>query len=498
MARHERRQHLLLRRLTWIAGGVAIVLVVVTAWAVVRLNSNITRVDVSQAIGTDRPSDAGGEGSRGPVNILLMGSDTRSGLGTDAYGNDAEAGGNHSDTTLLVHLSNDRDWATVVSIPRDSMVPGPPGCDPKTPYDQWPIVMWNQNFPVGGAGCTIRAIEGNTGIFVDYYATVNFVGFSKMVDALGGIEVCTQEAIDDPASNLSIPAGRQTLNGDQALGYVRVRHNVGDGSDMSRIERQQAFMSSVVTKATSSEMLVRPDKLYGFLDAATQSLTTNIDFWTMRDIALSLRTIKTENITFVTVPVEDYVPDPNRVQWASAADSIWAEIRADRKLGTGVSDSPSPASTVDEGPLTVSPADISVTVLNASGVRGLATAAGAQLQALGFANVGLGDAAHAQGATVLYEPGNREAARTVAAAFPGATLTEQSGLGNVVQVVLGAYSPDVVEIPNRIGTDPLPTQSVHATPSATPSDSPSGSPSTSEPVNRSEINPRTADSDICS
>lgn len=128
----------------------------------------------------------------------------------------------------------------------------------------------------------------------------------------------------------------------------------------------------------------------------------------------------------------------------------------------------------------------------------MATAAGAQLQALGFANVGLGDAAHAQGATVLYEPGNREAARTVAAAFPGATLTEQSGLGNVVQVVLGAYSPDVVEIPNRIGTDPLPTQSVHATPSATPSDSPSGSPSTSEPVNRSEINPRTADSDICS
>lgn len=497
MDRHKHRRHPLLRRITWLAGGLAILLVVVTAWAALRLNSNITRVDVTQALGTDRPTDAGGQGSTGPLNILLMGTDTRAGLGTDAYGNDAEAGGNHSDTTLLVHLSAERDWATVVSIPRDSMVPGPPGCDPNVDFDQWPIAMWNTNFPVGGAGCAIRALEGNTGVFIDHYATVNFVGFGKMVDALGGIEVCTNVPINDPASNLSIEAGRQTLNGDQALGYVRVRHGVGDGSDMSRIERQQAFMSSVVQKATSSEMLVRPDKMYGFLSAATQSLTTDpgLDLTTMRDIALSLRSIKMENVTFVTVPVEEYAPDPNRVQWAAAADSIWAEIRADRRLGTGVADSPSPSSTVDEGPLTVSPADIQVQVLNASGVKGLATSVASQLQALGFPAVTVGDAAHAQGVTVLYEPGNREAARTVAAAFPGATLAEKAGVGTVVEVVAGSYSPDVVEIPNRIGTEPLPTQSVHATPDASSS---SGSPSSGAPLNRAEVNPRTAAQDICS
>ncbi len=465
---------------------------VLTGAAYFKLNSNITRVDVSKQLGI-RPSDPGktaASAATEPVNILILGSDTRKGLGTDAYGDDTIEGGDHSDTNLLVHLSGDRTWATVVSIPRDSMTPAPPDCSPDVPFEQWTVRQWNYNYRQGGAGCTIRTLEGNTGVFVDHYAAVNFTGFASMVDALGGIEVCTKQAIEDPASGLSLTPGRHTLDGKDALAYVRARKTLGDGSDIGRIHRQQAFMSSVVQKATATSILLRPDRLYAFLDAATKSLTTDpaLDTGEMKDIALSLRKLQAKDVTFVTVPIQEYPADPNRVEWAPAADQIWEEIKADRRLGSSTTPSPSAAAS-SMGPLTVSPQDIAVQVLNASGVRGLAGQVSAALTVQGFKSVTVGDAAVTDGAKVFYSQGQAEAARTVAAAFPGATMIEQEGLGEVIQVVLGRNSPDVVEIPNRLGTAPLPTPTVHA------SSAPLPSPSVGS---WDAITPRTADQDICS
>ncbi|MGL5929233.1 MAG: LCP family protein, partial [Dermatophilaceae bacterium] len=239
------------------------------AFAAWRLSANVTRVDVSDALG-DRPvqTDA--------VNLLLLGSDSREGEGNDQYGADADRGVK-SDTNLLVHLSADRSWATVVSIPRDSMVAAPPDCAADAPREEWDVRQWNHNYREGGVGCLIRTLEGNTDLFVDHYAVVDFRGFKDMVDALGGVEVCSAEPIDDPNSGLELDAGRQRLDGEQALAYVRTRKSVGDGSDLGRIERQQAFLSSVVQEATSSRLLARPDRLYRFLDAATSSLTTDPD-----------------------------------------------------------------------------------------------------------------------------------------------------------------------------------------------------------------------------
>jgi LCP family protein required for cell wall assembly len=451
--------------------GALVVAVGGTAFAAWHLNANITKIDVSAAIGKDRPTQMAG--TTEAVNLLLIGSDTREGAGNDGYGdNDGMLGGGaHSDTNLLVHLSADRSWATVVSIPRDSMTMAPPRCSATAPKSEWHMRQWNQNYGIGGTGCVIRTLEGNTGVFVDHYAVVDFRGFKQMVNALGGVEVCTPQAVDDPNTHLQLAPGRHTLDGRQALQYVRARKSLGDGSDLQRINRQQAFLSSVMQKATSTQLLVQPNRLYSFLDAATTSLTTDPQFGlgTMKDLAGSVKGIGLDEIQFVTVPNEPYTPDPNRVQWQASADKIWSALREDRPVG-GSKKPATSAPTPTPSPLTVSPDEVSVRVVNASGMPGLARQAAAALAVQGFAGVMTSNApAGPTGAHVEYSGNAAEAARTVAAALPGAKVAKVAGLGSTVRVTLGSGAPDVVEVPNRLGSDPLPTPSITATPVPTES-----------------------------
>lgn len=315
----------------------------------VRLASNIHRLDISALLGEDRPARA-----QGPLNVLVMGSDTRTGIGTTRFGTDTVEGGAHSDTNLLVHLSADRQRAVVVSIPRDSMTRAPRDCtDPRSRAQDGPVRQWNRNFTLGGPACTIRTLEAATGVFVDHFVVVDFRGFADMVDALGGVDVCTPVPIRDEDSALDLPAGRHHLDGERALGYVRVRKTLGDGSDLGRIERQQAFLSSVAQEATSSRLLARPDRLYRFLDAATRSMTTDpgLSVGGMQDIAASLQDLGVENIELVTVPTRPYPRDPNRVEWAPAATGLWAAIREDREL-PGTRAPQRSRSTQGEGPST--------------------------------------------------------------------------------------------------------------------------------------------------
>ncbi len=470
------------KRVVVIVTVLVVVLGVGGAFAAWRLNANIRKVDVSGSLGTDRPTRA--PQAAEAVNILLIGSDTREGEGNDAIGKVAEDPGQHSDTNLLVHLSADRDWATVVSIPRDSMTKAPPDCSTTAPKDSWVTRQWNHNYMIGGAGCLIRTLEGNTGIFVDHYAVVDFRGFQSMVDALGGVEVCTSEPIDDRNSKLKLTAGRHTLGGEEALAYVRTRKSVGDGSDLGRITRQQTFLASIAQEATSSRLLFQPTRLYGFLDAATKSLTTDPEFGlgTMKDLAESVRGIGLDNIAFVTVPNEPYEPDPNRVQWEDSADLIWESFREDRAIGekNAPPDTPSPT----QSPLTVSPDAISIQLLNGSGVSGLATQDAEMLEVQGFTVTGTRNTAGAApGVLVEYSEGQQEAARTVAAAYPGAKVEAAEGLGTVVRVTLGPGAVPPVEVPNRTGTAPLPTPSV-----TVPAPEASATPT---------ISSRPADKDIC-
>ena len=459
------------------AAAVAVVVLVAGAVGVAwwRLEGNITRLDLSDDLASDRPTQ-----QEGPLNILLIGSDTRVGQGTS---DESQVSGARSDTTLVAHLSADRQHVTVVSIPRDSMVPIPPDCDAKVAKQDWPVQQFNSAFSVGGPACLINTVEAATDLRVDHFAVVDFRGFQGMVDALGGVPVCTNEAIDDPKAKLDIPAGRQVLDGEQALGYVRTRYAEGDGSDLGRIERQQAFLSSIVQEATRTSLLLRPDRLYAFLDAATRSLTTDegLGVGEMRDIAGSIKDTGIENIAFVTVPTETYPQDPNRVQWTDAADTLWRTLRQDRPI-TEPSASASPSPSASEPALTVTPPEVGpVVVVNATGVDGLAREMADALRVQGFDPVTTDSTTERpDGVVVTHGPGLADEARTVAAAFPGSTVEEDSALGEGIRVTVGAGAKAVVEVPNRTGTEPLPTPSVTA------------------PAPKGEITTRTADQDICS
>ncbi|HYO19165.1 MAG TPA: LCP family protein, partial [Dermatophilaceae bacterium] len=314
-----------------LAGGLALLLVLGVG-AYFKLNGNITRLDVSKLLGRRPANSAGADkvSNLKPLNVLVMGSDTRVDLGTTKFGTTPGGG---SDTTLLVHLSGDRKSAVVVSIPRDSMVKAPRDCkDPDSSVADGQVRMFNSNFNQGGPACVIRTFEGNTGkltggdgIFVDHFIVVDFTGFQSMVAALGTVEVCLPKAVKDRKSKLNLPKGRSQVSGDQALAFVRTRDGLGDGSDISRIDRQQAFMSAMVQKATSSKMLLRPDMLYKFLLAATDSLTVDKGLGTnrMREMAQSVVGLEPSQIRFVTVPVTVYPPDHNRRQWLPAADVLW-------------------------------------------------------------------------------------------------------------------------------------------------------------------------------
>ena len=433
--------------------------------AYTNLSGNIVKVDLLPSLGTARPTTV----VEGPLNILVMGSDTRQGIGTTEYGTDTIEGGAHSDTNLLVHLSADRDRAMVVSIPRDSMVPAPADCDDlDSTVADGVVRQWNLNYNKGGPSCVIRTLEGNTDIRVDHFVVIDFAGFQQMVDALGGIEVCLSEDVSDADAAFELTAGRHLLDGKQALGYVRVRKQLGDGSDLGRIERQQAFMSSVAQKAMSTSLLLRPDRLYSFLDAATESMTTDSELGTtsLARIANSVRSIGLDKVEFVTVPTEAYPEDPNRVQWTADADVLWEAIRYDRPL-TPEPSAPagSPTASVPPAePLTVRPDQVSVSVVNASGVSGLARQTVSALAVQGFVamaggNLPVGDV---QGTVIRHTAASAEAARTVQAAFPDSVLVldETVGAAIVVQMGPGAHNP--VEVPNRLGVEPLPPMPVSA------------------------------------
>ena len=490
MAQRRANRHPRLRRTSIIvAAGLVLLLTLGTA-AYVKLNSNITKYDVSKLLGQRPKNNVAADKLTNlkPLNILVIGSDTRD-LGTSSYGTTAGA---RSDTTLIVHLSGDRKSAVVVSVPRDSMTRAPANCkDPKSKVADGPIRQWNANYSLGGPACLIRTVEGATGIFIDHFMVMNFLGFQSMVDALGSVEVCMPTAVVDPLSHLNLPAGRSRVTGKEALAFVRVRHNMGDGSDLGRIDRQQAFLSSMIQEATSTNLLLRPDKLFRFLDAATKSLTTDPalgNLNALREVAQSVVGLKSSQIRFVTVPVEPYPPDHNRVQWTSAADALWKSIREDTPLpGTkpAPGSKPTPTTTSTPPVLTVTPDKITVHVSNDSGVPGIARQAADDLRLQGFKISGISnDSSGRAGATVTYSAANHEQALTVAAAFPGAVLVEDNAAGDVIRVSLGTGSPNVVAVPNRLGTTPLPKHTLSATAAPTPSSTVT-------------IKARTADTNIC-
>ncbi len=458
--RHASHEHGTARRVLRVAAVALVVLALAAGaggvYAYQRLQGNITAQDVTGLLG-QRPDEGAGADETSPVNILVMGSDTRAladGTG-DVYGGVEADPGARSDTTVLVHLAGDRESATLVSIPRDSVVQIPECTAPDGSTVEAHVDIFNSAFSEGGAACTIRTVEALTGVYVHHYAVVDFSGFRSMIDALGGVTICTPQDIDSERANLHLEAGTHRVDGETALAYARVRYGIGDGSDLSRIERQQALMSSIVQQVTSSQMLLRPDRLYSFLDAATESVTTDpelAELGQLVDLAQSLRDLPAGGVRFVTVPTEPYPPNEARVQWTAAAEDLWQRIRTD----TAGAAQATPTATADPSAtsqLVVAPGDVTVQVLNVGAPAGTAGAVSEALAGVGFAVAGAGDGeATDPSAPVLvrHGPQRADSAATVAAAFGGAPTEVDDGLGRTVVVEVSSAAYSVVDVRPRV------------------------------------------------
>ena len=298
------------------------------------------------------------------INYLLVGSDTREGL-TRAEQKELRVGpvktaaGKRSDTMLLVHISKSRDKAVLVSIPRDSFALIPEHTNIQGKVIPAVHSKINSSFNWGGAPLLIKTIEQMTNLKIDHYVEINFVGFARMVDSLGGIEVCTKKDINDSKSHLNLPAGVHTLNGIEALKYVRTREFDGMG-DIGRMQRQQAFISSVIKKATSLGVLLNPITMTNFINSALDSVTTDDGLRSSDMIVLAkqLKSLSVSNVRTLTVPLKSLNYNANGVTAAVLWDPVlapelWDRLREDRAVVDEVKPSPSPSATKIEEPIII-------------------------------------------------------------------------------------------------------------------------------------------------
>ncbi|MET7984673.1 MULTISPECIES: LCP family protein [unclassified Streptomyces] len=316
----------------WTAAGVVALGGAGAGYLFFKLNGNLKSVDINQALGSDRPIKV----DNGSENILVLGSDTRSGT-NKKLGGGSDDGSARSDTAMIVHVYKGHKRASVVSVPRDTLVRRPSCTDSKgTVHGAVSSAMFNSAYSTGGAACAVKTVESMTGIRMDHYIEIDFSGFQKLVDDLGGVTVTTTKAISDHESHLHLAAGSHSLNGKQALGLVRTRHGVGDGSDLGRIQLQQAFMKALVDQVKHVGLLSNPKKLYDLADTATKTVTTDSDIGSVADLASfagGLKGIGSSHMKMVTMPVEYDPSDGNRVLVDKAkAELVWKALKADRPI----------------------------------------------------------------------------------------------------------------------------------------------------------------------
>ncbi|MGW7442201.1 LCP family protein [Kitasatospora sp. NPDC054795] len=328
------------RRVLRTAACAFVALVVLGAGAALfvwfRLNGNIKSVDIDARLGDARPPAA----TDGSFNILVLGSDSRGGdNGSIAGGDTGDTA--RSDTAMVVHINQDHSRAQVVSVPRDTLVARPDCTDPSgRTVPGAKRAMYNSAFESGGAVCAVKTTEQLTGLRMDHYLQIDFAGFARVVDAMGGATVTTAVAIHDKDSGLDLPPGEHHLDGRQALAFVRTRHGVGDGSDLGRIELQKQMVKSLLQQVGGNGMLTDPVKLWSIGDTVTRSITTDSALGSVNSLvglAQELKGIGPDQLSMVTLPVETAPGDPNRVvEQQPQAGQVWGALKADRAFPSAV------------------------------------------------------------------------------------------------------------------------------------------------------------------
>ncbi|MEW2399786.1 LCP family protein [Streptomyces sp. NPDC046862] len=400
------------------------------------LSKDIARVDPFKDM-KSRPKPGHG------MNILLVGTDGRDQVTADERRRYRLGGApcHCTDTMMIVHISEDRERASVVSLPRDSYAETPAHTDRVTGerHDSHPIKL-NAAYAEGGPQLTVRTVEHMTKVKIDHYLEVDFISFMKTVDVLGGVEICTVHPLKDPYTGLDLPAGAHRLNGGQALQYVRSRH-ADSSSDLGRMQRQQRFLASLVEYATSSGVLLNPMKFRDVTGAVLGSVRADEGFGTreLLDLGRAMRTFSPASSEFTTVPIE---------QMGYAVKGVgstlkWDETRSARLFQALRDDEPLASHRTRRSRavrVEVAPEQIHVQVENGTTVDGLGKRVDDLLAAVGFRTTGVpvnASSPAVERTTVVYDPRWDRSARSLAAALPGAELREAPGQGPVLRVVAG-------------------------------------------------------------
>ncbi|WP_067568411.1 LCP family protein [Nocardia acidivorans] len=444
------------------------------------------------ALDNDSPDVVDADAQYGDENFLIVGTDTRAGANSQlGAGNTADAEGARSDTVMLVNIPANRQRVVAVSFPRDLDVTRPvcEGWDnEKGAYtgESFPSAIGdklNAVYALGGPKCLTKVIQKMSGLKINHFVGIDFAGFETMVDTIGGVEVCTSKPlVDEILGTVLTTPGKQIVNGSTALDYVRARHVVGEErSDYDRINRQQRFLSSLLRGALSSKVLFDPGKMNGFINAFGQhSFMDNVTTKDLLMLGRSMQKMQAGSITFLTVPTAGTTSYGNEIPRESDIKAIFRAVIDDQPLpGEKKSD---PATTTTDAPpakpklTAVDPSTVSLQVSNGSGVPGVASTAATKLANQGFPIYNTGNFADGTSVktTVRYSSGHEAAAATVASALPGAVLEPATGLGSIVEVVLGSDYAGSVRTPIAFG-QPLPdtpTDSAGATaaPVTLPSD----------------------------
>ncbi|MEV0176584.1 LCP family protein [Streptomyces sp. NPDC050803] len=426
----------------WAMRAVTTLSVVVLASAgighavVTSLDADIARVDPFKDM-KNRPRAGHG------MNVLLVGTDGRDRISEEERRLYRLGGApcHCTDTIMIVHISEDRERASVVSLPRDSyaMTPAHVDATSRKRHHGHPIKL-NAAYAEGGPQLTVRTVEAMTRVKIDHYLEVDFTSFMKTVDVLGGVKICTAEPLKDSYTGLDLPAGTHDLKGGAALQYVRARH-VDGASDLGRMQRQQRFLAALVDRATSSGILLNPMKFRDVTRAVLGSVRADKEFGTdeLLDLGRAMRNFSPSSSEFTTVPIGQmgYVVKGvgSTLKWdAAKAERLFSALREDKPLS--VRRTEGKALKVE-----VAPQQIRVQVENGTGTAGLGKRVDAALASTGFRTtrvpVNAADR-EVRRTVVAYDPRWDRSAKSLAAALPGSELRPVKGLGATLKVIAGA------------------------------------------------------------
>ncbi len=435
----------IIRRLLVVAAAAAAVAVLVVSASGYTLltwsSRSIERVDAFAGV-TDRPPGS----AAGSTTFLLVGSDGRTGMSSADMkrlhvGNADTAAGRRADTMLMVHVSARHGTVDAVSLPRDSYVTIPAHVSSDGDRVRERRNKLNAAYAFGGPALTVATVERSTGVRIDHYLEVDFLGFVRLVDAVGGVDVCSPVRLRDRKAGLRLPAGVTHADGETGLAYVRAR-SLDARADLGRVERQQRFLAAMVDRVTSRDVLLDPRSLVRFLDAALAAVRADPGLTEDELVRLGtrLRHVSGSDIRFRTVPVAD----PSHRTASAGSVALWDEEAAAQVFTAMREDTARPdrrGGGAAAGRPTVLPAQVRVQVYNGAGTPGLGSLATADLAARGFVTAGPAQNWSRTGVertTVRFDTRYTESIKTVAAALPGARVQAVAGLGRTMQVVVGS------------------------------------------------------------